>query len=364
MGSIVRVSLYSSAVDYDLCSNTDGSCTFTNAIATNTVRPIKWTDNGRGGIFGKKVCSTGCFFSPLNPGDPTQAAQITHYKAPSTPGTVNLQVTIDDIPTATDNNNGNTTSTYNDPQAMSQLYPITVWDFTISKVDPAFFPRVDSMEGSGQGRVALGLQFKPAVDHEGAPIPFTMSVDLRSSDQPGYCMNASFGNDNDLRDLQFRAEHQDSNYFMTVTNWMTVDFTRDQLKQWPAGIGRYTLFTITSYDDGGFGGVTGHVKLYSNSNLSHDSRLVGTPLTVERDLKTESPVPKDANQNGIADDATDVVNYDPGGYIVNRSTDDDDANPTGDTTKGDGLSRYDEYRGFIIQGKLQRLNIKTKTCFW
>ncbi len=363
VGSIVRLVPYFSLNDPDLCANTDGSCTFTNAIANNVARAIKWTDNGKGGIFGKKVCNTGgCSLSPLNANDPTQASQITHYKAPSLPGTVNLQVTIDDIPTATDSK-GVSFTTYDDPQATSLPYPITVWDFTISKVDPGFFPKVDGQEGSGQSRVALGLQFKPATDYEGTPIPFSMSAELHSSSQPGYCMNASFGTDNDARDFQFRTEHQDSGYPMTVTNWMTINFTRDQLKQWPAGIGRYTLITITSYDDGGFGSVTGSITLYNNSFASHPSRLVGAPLTVERLLNTDSFVPKDANSNGIADDATDTVNYDPGGSIFNQATDDSDSIPTGDTTPGDGLSRYDEYRGFLIQGQYKRLNITKKDVF-
>lgn len=79
-------------------------------IANNNVRVTGWSDDGAGGAFGYQ--------------DPygqfqvaSEAWQVTHYLCPAEPAAVQLSLTIDDDPVATDPVTGLPVSTYDDPPA-------------------------------------------------------------------------------------------------------------------------------------------------------------------------------------------------------------------------------------------------------
>jgi hypothetical protein len=72
-------------------------------------------------------------------------------------------------------------------------------------------------------------------------------------------------------------------------------------------------------------------------------------------------IPRDTNRNNIADSAP----HDNGGAASDQ---DEDNDPVGDGTQGDGLTNYEEYRGFIVvraglQNRHIRTNINEKDIF-
>jgi len=63
-------------------------------------------------------------------------------------------------------------------------------------------------------------------------------------------------------------------------------------------------------------------------------------------------IPRDADGNHIADSAP----HDDGGRLADR---DEDNDPVGDGTRGDGLTNYEEYRGFIVKRGVSKRHIRT-----
>ena len=108
--------------------------------------------------------------------------------------------------------------------------------------------------------------------------------------------------------------------------------------------------TVNSYDWGGY------TKLKVVAELRDGSSVVAH-VRGHSDQDTLS-LPKDDNQNHIADwweHYFDIKNAD-------ASADDDDT-PAGDGHKGDSIALYDEYRGFHIHGKHERLSPELKDLF-
>jgi len=113
-----------------------------------------------------------------------------------------------------------------------------------------------------------------------------------------------------------------------------------------------TDFTVrvNSYDWGGY------TKLHVTAELEDHSRVVGH---VRGHPEQEVLVlPKDDNSNHIADFWEDTH---WGG--TSAASGDDDETPYGDGDSGDGLSLYEEYRGFHAQGAHIRTEPKLKDIF-
>lgn len=72
----------------------------------------------------------------------------------------------------------------------------------------------------------------------------------------------------------------------------------------------------------------------------------------QRGGANEVKIPKDADGNHIAD----IAPHDNGGAAANQ---DGDNNPLGDGTQGDGLTNYEEYRGFIVMTGGNKGHIRT-----
>ena len=109
--------------------------------------------------------------------------------------------------------------------------------------------------------------------------------------------------------------------------------------------------TLTSYDYGAYGKLKITVQLQDGSP-PFDAHLEGKPDV------TEVAIPLDNNGNHIADA------WEKSFYLSNTSeTADDDSDPQGDGTPGDGLSLYEEYRGFMVKGQHIRTRPDEKDIF-
>jgi hypothetical protein len=123
------------------------------------------------------------------------------------------------------------------------------------------------------------------------------------------------------------------------------------------------VFRIMSHDDGAYGAVE------ASCDRCVPLRPIGPkrfgrggafPIGLEEPVreKRAALVPRDDNGNQIAD-----------GYVLEKmyvvlATDDDEDEPVGNGTKGDGLSAYEEYRGFLnVAGEHVRTSWTRKDVF-
>ena len=108
--------------------------------------------------------------------------------------------------------------------------------------------------------------------------------------------------------------------------------------------------TITSHDWAAYGKLTVTVVFDDGSEVN--AHVLGNPS------KQQLTIPKDDNGNHIADFWEK--------HYIGGSSDakaDDDLVPLGDHSLGDGLSLYEEYRGFVVQGKHLRTSPIEKDLF-
>jgi hypothetical protein len=165
------------------------------------------------------------------------------------------------------------------------------------------------------------------------------------SDEKGYCLNAptnlpTSGEDSDSwKDFQFPSQAgfeisgTDSNIAETVAS----DFNE-------------ATVTIKSFDYGSFG----KIKVeFTNQDYSF------TCITIEVGGTNEyTRLPADTNDNCIADSWSGDTGP-TGSYLA---TDDNETTPAG-ANNGDGLTRYEEYRGFIVNGVHLRTSTLNKDLF-
>lgn len=329
-GEIIGIS--ASGGDSDECTGSGTQCSFWNGytqMAPNAIVVTAWSDNNVGGVFGKYVGST---FQSCPP------SQVTHYKTPTSPQIVYLTVTVDDVNTAFDPATGNPVPTADDTQRTSDVRKITVWDFTIASFSPNFIP-------TKGGTVTLTATVSPASDHNGTPIPYQMDFYMSSSAEPGYCINATddptFGAVHEEKDLQIRPLQYS---YIIVDDSQTAHVDMSQGPRYTASV------TIVSKDYGSYGELYANMFLYASSTEGHTAHMQGNPL------QDHAQIPTDVNHNQIADTSS----YDGGGA---SGYEDEDPDPQGDGVTGDGLSRYEEYRGMKIQGTHTRLSLSHKEVF-
>ncbi|MFN8288518.1 MAG: hypothetical protein U0V74_17300 [Chitinophagales bacterium] len=107
---------------------------------------------------------------------------------------------------------------------------------------------------------------------------------------------------------------------------------------------------ILCYDNGAYGKLTAHVKITTpNGPVEIDAHLDG-------DTKTEVSIPKDENDNKMAD----KWEKDEGIFEKNYGPIKDDEQQPDNKNDGDGLSLFEEYRGIMSNDELKRLNPKNK----
>ena len=111
--------------------------------------------------------------------------------------------------------------------------------------------------------------------------------------------------------------------------------------------------TISSYDWGG------SARLQVTAILEDGTSIIAHLDT--DNTKTELKIPQDENNNGIADCWERWNNH--GALMASPPNADDDLEPKGDGDSGDGLTVYEEYRGFIVKGEHISTNPKKKDFF-
>ncbi len=160
----------------------------------------------------------------------------------------------------------------------------------------------------------------------------------KSSKEPGYAMNAPVANPSNDFDLKLEGD----GLILTDAN--------AQKGQTMPGEYTDTTVTVTPYDWGAFGTIK--VTAY----LPDGSTLVGhlDGDTAQEDVR----LPLRSDQSLIAD-----IWKQNNGVTGLADVNDNETDPAGDGHPGDGLSLYEEYRGFIIGGKHVEGNPKKKDYF-
>jgi hypothetical protein len=160
----------------------------------------------------------------------------------------------------------------------------------------------------------------------------------KSSKEPGYAMNAPVASPSQDFDLKLEGD----GLILTDANAQKGQTKPGQLTD--------TTVTVTPYDWGAFGTIK--VTAY----LPDGSTLVGhlDGDTAQQDVR----LPLRGAQSLIAD-----IWKQNNGVTGLADVNDNETSPTGDGHPGDGLTLYEEYRGFIIDGKHVEGNPKKKDYF-
>jgi hypothetical protein len=103
--------------------------------------------------------------------------------------------------------------------------------------------------------------------------------------------------------------------------------------------------TVRCEDYGAFGILK--VEAEDCETLKSRERVAGCQGLGEKEEDKEVRIPRDDNGNNIADSAAQDTNKDGTKALPDK---DEDDTPIGNGDKGDGLTNYEEYRGFIVKG--------------
>ncbi|HEX4850711.1 MAG TPA: hypothetical protein VFV08_07900 [Puia sp.] len=167
------------------------------------------------------------------------------------------------------------------------------------------------------------------------------------SKEPGICNNYPLNSYDKKEDILIDSVLAKSNYATYSTKEVkTHDYQ-----------GKGFIFVLTSYDYGSFAKMTVTVTLKYGSQLQ---------AHFKSDKKTVIPVPKDDNDNQIADaweKSKDVNVYDKN---YNSFWDGEKQKVQGKVVNdndGDGLTLYEEYRGVVVKGQHMRLDPNKKELF-
>ncbi len=197
---------------------------------------------------------------------------------------------------------------------------VKVWDVTISKCSSGWIPAVDST-------TSMTVTIRPEGVQGMIWVYFTFQSYFNWT---GTCCNAGTGTD---PDLEFTPNQAGWN---TSPDWAV---TASQVNQ--ATIG------ISCHDYGAFAWFYASAHVY----VDQDAYVEGTDPK-----EWLGTIPNDANHNLIADAW--AHDKKPDGTPGTRWDDDEDT-PVG-LNKGDGFSRFDEYRGFMIAGDHTRTDPDSK----
>ena len=264
-----------------------------------------------------------------------------------------------------------------DPDKTSEIFTLKIYQpgVKLSHPELAWLPEEDnSLELKSELMYKDG-DWKPALAHMCRIHYFEM---MNVSEEKGVCLNNPVPKDADqCRDLQLKNEagHEAFDDAKGAGKCTTKEIYQQARTKRPEKV--YSI-TVHSKDFGAYG------FLRSFANVNKKTSLEGKPIYISipvkktdvahpqgRIKKTEYAdnrvtIPHDIDENRIADGgwmATGtVMMIDPAG-----NNEDEDEKPIGDGFKGDGLSSYEEYRGFKITeaGTVShiRTNYKVKDIF-
>jgi hypothetical protein len=168
------------------------------------------------------------------------------------------------------------------------------------------------------------------------------------SNEPGYCMNApqtvpSSGEDSaSWKDLQFTDEGQ-------INKDFRISGTNKDIAETKAPDSKATV-TVKCYDYGAYGKIKAQ---FIKGSLTLCAKEQGG-------TKYHTNIPLDDNNNYIWDNSP-LQNTGPG--TNKKPEDDNDNTPAGNGTDGDGITRYEEWRGFMVNGTFTRLDTNKKDVF-
>ncbi|MFZ0430594.1 MAG: hypothetical protein WAO20_20940 [Acidobacteriota bacterium] len=159
------------------------------------------------------------------------------------------------------------------------------------------------------------------------------------SREPGICLNWPRNDDDRGMDLDIAID---------LNNDLKISFDSKSAKTFEP-VREATLW-VKAKDYGAYGKISATAKLVTGKGeveIRGFYRKLGTPYAT---------LPDDEDDNSIADAWQRTHN------VQGDGSDDEDNQPEG-ATKGDGLSLYEEYRGFYIQGRHERLDPQVKDLF-
>lgn len=221
------------------------------------------------------------------------------------------------------------------------------WNCEPSDVEAVIVPKVNyeswlpaaSKSGSEPGNSILFevklMDTKTGKESEDKTAYFQCDL-LEVSKEPGTCMNSSStGTEPDLKILP--ADNPDME---TVSSDGQSAKSKEKLKK--------CRLSISSFDGGAYG------KLKITAHLNDGRTILAHLEGKEGDIS----LPHDENGNHIAD-AWEEAN----GVKDKSPAVDEDSEPLGDRNNGDGLTVWEEYRGFLEDGKHIRTNPKKKDLF-
>lgn len=155
---------------------------------------------------------------------------------------------------------------------------------------------------------------------------------ITTSKQPGICLNAPSTPSAPKHDLRFLPQ-----------DGATVS-PDGQFIRIPCDDGENGEVVIASFDGGGW------TTLNAEAILENNTRIKG--VLMQEKSKKDIPIPK-TNTGGKIAERWLADNGNPG------EMDDEETSP-GNSNNGDGLSAYEEYRGFLAEGRYKRLDPKAK----
>jgi hypothetical protein len=178
--------------------------------------------------------------------------------------------------------------------------------------------------------------------YPGLPRKITFHFVKRSKEE-GVCLNYGHGDDPDIgiepdknKKLECSGENHMDSFDTAVTKNMVISQT----------------VVLSNYDYGTFSRLEATADDCVPLKQAPDGTLIEcSPVDAQKDI------PKDDNNNQISDFYEDIQGEHP------KADDDEDNNPIGNGKKGDGMTAYEEYRGFMCKGNFVRTSWDTKDLF-
>ena len=187
-------------------------------------------------------------------------------------------------------------------------------------------------------------------DGKPVPVPFDVKFTLTSSCYPGVCTNYPVKSNDKSNDLKFDKDNYENHPFAKLTG--SGQNGEPMVLESTDANGLQTQAIISSYDFGANGTLKATVYI-------RNEETGGNGITVRVDDKEKEDhidFPYDKNHNKIAD----KWEEEKGIYARNLQPDWDKEESDGNTNNGDGLTLFEEYRGFFCKGEHKRTDDPTK----
>ncbi|WNG36546.1 hypothetical protein F0U61_24855 [Archangium violaceum] len=184
---------------------------------------------------------------------------------------------------------------------------------------------------TGGAHLKLVAHLDPQPSTSSAPLPKAKKITfklLKSSSVPGIAMNAPVVNaEKSPQDLQFEQARNQALGMVFVS--------KDRVETAPGGLFEFATAELSSFDSGAYGEVTAEAELEDGSIITARFRDTGdNPMRIPKRAPGSYVAEKWMNDHGA-------------GAAGDFSDDEKLAGGAGDGHSGDGLTVYEEYRGFF-----------------